>query len=198
MNYQRFNKVLIIDNFDSFTFLIADYFKQFGCDVNILRNNIDPISVKENFDLMVLSPGPSTPQKSNNLLKFIDIFINKKPILGICLGFQAILQYFGSKIEETTPVHGLKDFVFHDMKTIYNGLPSPIEIARYHSFAVSSIKDDFEISGKTNNDIIMSVRHKVLPIEGIQLHPESVLSSKNQIGKRIFSNIVFKHFSNCF
>ena len=198
MNNRRFNKVLIIDNFDSFTFLIADYFKQFGCDISIIRNNIDPKLVKEEFDLMVLSPGPSIPEKSNNLLSFIDLYIKQKPILGICLGYQAIMQYFGSKIEQITPVHGHKDLIYHDNKTIYNNLPSPIEIGRYHSLAVRSIPVEFEVSGRTKNNIIMSVRHKKLPIEGIQFHPESVLSSKNQIGKRIFSNIVFKQFSNCF
>jgi anthranilate synthase component 2 len=116
----------------------------------------------------------------------------------MCLGYQAIMEYFGAKLEQIEPVHGQPELIYHDKKTIYNGLPSPIKVGRYHSLAVKSIPLEFEVSGRTKSNIIMSVRHNTLPIEGIQYHPESVLSFYDQIDKRIFSNIVFKYFSNCF
>ena len=194
----RFKNILIVDNFDSFTFLIADYFKALNCKTTIVRNNISPKAALNDFDLLVLSPGPSTPKDSNYLFDYIDIYHSYKPILGMCLGYQAIMEYFGGELEEIDPVHGRAELIYHDKKTIYNGLSSPIKVGRYHSLAVKTIPDEFEVSGRTKSDIIMSVRHKTLPIEGIQYHPESVLSFHKQVGKRIFSNIVFKYFSNCF
>ena len=194
----RFNNVLIIDNFDSFTYLISDYLKSLGCNTLIVRNDILPSETIFDFDLLVLSPGPSSPKESNYLINYIDVYHLSKPILGMCLGYQAILEYFGAKLEQIEPVHGQSELIYHDKKTIYHGMTSPIKVGRYHSLAVKTIPLEFEVSGRTKSDIVMSVRHKTLPIEGIQFHPESVLSFYKQNDKRIFSNIVFKYFSNCF
>ncbi len=187
----KYQKVLIIDNFDSFTYNLVDYFKQLNCDVKVFRNNINPAALDEiDFDLLVLSPGPSVPKNAGNLFDIIKRFYQTKPIFGICLGLQALVEFFGGKLMFVPPQHGKEDKILTDQKTIYSGLSSVLNLARYHSLAAETVPDCFEISGKSQDGTVMSIRHKLLPIEAVQFHPESVLSMKDGAGMKIIKNVV--------
>lgn len=184
-------KILMIDNFDSFTYNIVDYFKQCACEVMVYRNTITPEVVeKEDFDLLVLSPGPSTPRNAGNLMKIIAHFVGKKPIFGICLGHQALVEHFGGTLKLIGPQHGKEDTIITDEKTIYTDLEATIQVARYHSLAADEVPACLQISARSGDGTVMSVRHKSLPIEGVQYHPESVLSMRNGAGMQIIRNVV--------
>lgn len=193
----KFQKILMIDNFDSFTYNLVDYFKVLGCEVKVYRNTVDPsVLEKEEFDLLVLSPGPSIPKNAGNLFDIIAKFHQSKPIFGICLGHQALIEFFGGELKFLTPKHGKADSIVHDGKSIYGGLPDTIEIARYHSLAAASVPDIFEISARSQDGTVMSIRHKSLPIEGVQYHPESVLSMKDDAGMTLIRNVVEGKFAS--
>lgn len=191
-----FKNILLIDNYDSFTYIIADYFKQFKCNVEIVRNDISPENASKDFDLLVLSPGPSRPKDSAYLLDYIDVYYSSKPILGICLGLHALVEYFGGTLKYINPIHGRSFIVNNDRKSIYTGINKEISVARYHSIGVDKVPEEFEVSGITNDNIIMSLRHRNLKIEGIQFHPESIMSINDRVGMNIFKNIVFKYFGH--
>jgi len=188
----KVSNVLMIDNFDSFTYILVDYFKQLNCQVRVVKNTIKVIEVDcYKYDLVVISPGPSEPSRSGNLLKLINKIHQRLPVFGVCLGLQALVEFFGGKIEKKNPQHGKKDEVWVDQQTIFEGLPSKIEIGRYHSLAAKKLSDCFEISSiSTSDQTIMGIRHKTLPIEAVQFHPESVLSMKSNVGFRIIENVV--------
>lgn len=183
--------VLMLDNFDSFTYNLVDFFRQLGCEVNVYRNTVDPETLAQlEFDLLVLSPGPSLPVHAGNMMRIIKRFYLEKPILGVCLGHQALIEFFGGSIANIAPVHGKAVTLQHDGRGIFSGLEQDCEVARYHSWAGDIIPSEFEISARSADGVIMGVRHKRLPIEGIQFHPESVLSMKNQAGMRMLRNVV--------
>ncbi|MCH8903650.1 MAG: anthranilate phosphoribosyltransferase [Bacteroidetes bacterium] len=188
---QEYKRILIIDNYDSFTYNLVDYFKRLNCEVEVFRNTIDPETLSnKSFDLLVLSPGPSVPKNAGNLFKIIELFYNTKPILGVCLGLQALVEFFGGSLKHVEPMHGKIDKVIHDQQSIFTGLTPNIEVARYHSLAVDNVPNNLVVSSRSQDGTIMSVRHKFLPIEGIQFHPESILSMKDDVGMKIIKNVI--------
>lgn len=184
-------KILLIDNFDSFTFNLVDYFKRYKCKVEIYRNNIPVKKVAEiNPDLIVMSPGPGNPEQAGNLLSIVKRYYTKYPMFGVCLGHQAIVQALGGTLRVLgEPYHGKQSLVTHDEKNIYKNLPNPIEVGRYHSLVGYDIPDCLEVTA-TVGRVVMGVRHKKYPVEGVQFHPESILSYKDNIGLRIIKNVI--------
>jgi len=172
--------VLIIDNYDSFVFNLAQYVGQAGVDPAVYRN--DAISI-DDIELMapshiIISPGPKSPPDagiSNNVIKS---FAGKIPILGVCLGHQCIGHVYGGRIERTRPVHGKSSSIYHDGRTIYSGVKNPFEAGRYHSLAIrtGTLSDSVVVSATTADGDIMGVRHRRFVVEGVQFHPESVLT----------------------
>jgi len=183
--------ILILDNLDSFTYNLVDFFRQLGCKVKVYRNTADPEAIaQEHFDLLVLSPGPSVPRNAGNLMRVIGRFYQTKPILGVCLGHQALIEFFGGTLANIAPVHGKSVPIQHDGRGIFTGLEQDCRVARYHSWAGDVIPPELEVSARSHDGTVMAVRHKRLPIEGIQFHPESVLSMKNQVGMQMLRNVV--------
>ena len=196
MTSRYFKKILVIDNFDSFTFNLVDYFKQLNCTVEVYRNDLDINLIKKiNPDLIVISPGPSIPKNAGNLMSLIDKYHQTYPFFGVCLGHEAFIEYFGGSLKFVKPVHGKFNEIKHDGKTIFTELKNPFAGGRYHSLAGDKIPDCFEISA-TYDDIVMGIRHKKYPIEGVQFHPESILTMKNNSGFKMIKNIVEKKFAN--
>ena len=178
--------LLMIDNYDSFTYNLVQYFGELGQDVVVHRN--DQISVSEiqklNPQYIVISPGPCTPNEAGISLELIEKLAGKYPILGVCLGFQAIVQSFGGKIIGAQKImHGKVSPVHHTSKSVFKGLKNPLNATRYHSLVAEkeSLPDFFEVTAWTNKESgeieeIMGVRHTNYPIEGVQFHPESILT----------------------
>lgn len=186
--YQR---ILMIDNQDSFTYNIVDYLRQLGCQVVIYRNSASPEALEaEDFDLLILSPGPSVPSQAGNLMAIIERFHTRKPIFGICLGLQALVEFFGGSLQFVAPVHGKSGRVIHDGRSIYTGLPQELQMGRYHSLAADQMPSVLEVTARTPEGIVMSIRHKQLPIEAVQFHPESVLSMRQDAGFALLRNVV--------
>tara|TARA_R110002050_G_scaffold9504_1_gene32982 strand:- start:117720 stop:118298 length:579 start_codon:yes stop_codon:yes gene_type:complete len=180
--------LLMIDNYDSFTYNLVQYFGELGADVQVHRN--DKITIEEiealNPEKIVLSPGPCTPNEAGVSLDVIKHFAGKKPILGVCLGHQAIGQAFGGEIIHARQImHGKTSPVFHKNVGVFGGLNNPIIATRYHSLVINknALPGCFEVTAWTQSedgslDEIMGVRHKTLPIEGVQFHPESILTEQ--------------------
>ena len=192
----QFQKICIIDNFDSFTFNLVDYFRQLDCDVEVYRNDVAVEKIEEvNPDLLVLSPGPSIPKKAGNLMAIIAAYEKKYPIFGVCLGHEALIEHFGGSLKLVKPVHGKSTMMDHDGKTIFTGLENPFLGGRYHSLAANEVPDCFEVSA-TSDDICMAIRHHTLPIESVQFHPESILTMKGDNGFNMIENVVEGRFAN--
>jgi anthranilate synthase/aminodeoxychorismate synthase-like glutamine amidotransferase len=173
-------KILLIDNYDSFTYNLYHYLIQAGAtEVLVKRNDeisIDEIS-KSNFSAIVLSPGPCSPNEAGICLDVIKNFQKKLPILGVCLGHQAIGQAFGSKVIKTHPMHGKISEITHNGKNLFQNLPSPLKVTRYHSLIIDSCPKGFQVSATTKDDnIIMAIANDDLKIYGVQFHPESIAS----------------------
>jgi anthranilate synthase/aminodeoxychorismate synthase-like glutamine amidotransferase len=183
-------KVLVIDNYDSFTFNLVQLLGKFNCKISIKRN--DEISIGEIItakpDKILISPGPKKPEDSRISLLIIKELSSTIPTLGVCLGHQAIALNFGGKvIKALHPVHGKTSEILHDNKTIFKQIPQNFNAMRYHSLIVAkdSLPDELEISAQTEDGIIMAIRHKNFPVEGIQFHPESILT---EYGSKIIAN----------
>lgn len=179
--------LLVIDNFDSFTYNLVQYFGQLGEEQCVYRNNA--ITVEEalelNPDRVMISPGPCSPTEAGVSLDMIAAFAGKKPILGVCLGHQSIGQYFGGKVVRADRLmHGKTSPVTHRDTYIFKGLPNPIEATRYHSLLVerASLPDCLEITAETDQGEIMGLAHKSLPIWGVQFHPESIATDNGGPG----------------
>jgi anthranilate synthase component 2 len=185
-------KVVVIDNYDSFVYNLVHYLEALNCEVTVLRNDRFQLEVLEDFDKILLSPGPGIPDEAGLLKEVIKMYAKSKPILGVCLGQQAIGEVFGGTITNLNSVfHGVAttaNVVVRD-ESLFRGLENPIEIGRYHSWVVSN--NDFpsvlEITSVDEHGQIMSLRHKEYDIKGVQFHPESVLTPK---GKQIIKNWV--------
>jgi para-aminobenzoate synthetase component II len=184
--------LVLIDNYDSFTFNLVQYLGELGQEVRVVRN--DQITVDEVLALtpshVVISPGPCTPDQAGISLAAIRRCAGVLPILGVCLGHQAIGQAFGGKVVRAREVvHGKTSKVFHDERGVFAGLPNPFEATRYHSLVVerSSLPDCLEITAKTWDEEIMGLRHRSLPVEGVQFHPESFLTA---VGKDLLRNFL--------
>ena len=178
--------LLLIDNYDSFTYNLAQYLRQLGQEVRVERN--DALTVDAVLDLgpdvVVISPGPCTPNEAGISLDVVGALAGKVPLFGVCLGHQAIGQAFGARIVRAPKVmHGKVSKIFHDEKGVFAGLPNPLEATRYHSLVIApdTLPDELEVTAKTWNDEIMGVRHRdyvgtPTPIEAVQFHPESIMS----------------------
>ena len=184
--------LLIIDNYDSFTYNLVQYLGELGEDVRVYRN--DKITLGQIEDLhpsrIVISPGPCTPKEAGISVDTIRGFGGKIPILGVCLGHQSLaVAYGGEVIRAPRLMHGKTSPITHDGKTIYRSLPSPFEATRYHSLIVNRVNlpDCFEISAETAEGEIMGIRHKTLGVEGVQFHPESILTT---VGKDLLRNFL--------
>ncbi len=184
--------IAMIDNYDSFTYNLVQYLKMLGTDVLVFRNNqftIDEISLKNPAGI-VISPGPGRPDGAGETLSVIKNFSGKKPVLGICLGHQSIAAAFGGKIIEAKKImHGKTSMITADGKHIYNGIKKPFQAMRYHSLAVcrKTLPGCFEITSQTNDGEIMGLRHKTHPTQGMQFHPESIMTP---VGKRLLRNFL--------
>ncbi len=179
-------KILVIDNYDSFTFNLVQQIGKFAPDIIVRRN--DKITTAEiekiNPDKIVISPGPGRPEDSKISLDVIKHFGNRKPILGVCLGHQAIGYIFGAKIVNAPVLmHGKVSMIEHDKKTIFNGLKQNFDAGRYHSLVIDNaeVPEMLEVTARTADGTIMGVRHKQFPIEGIQFHPESILTKDGDL-----------------
>ena len=184
--------ILMIDNYDSFTFNLVQYLGELGHELLVKRN--DEITLSEievlNPDFLMISPGPCSPNEAGISLEAIEYFAGKIPIFGVCLGHQSIGQAFGGNVIRADKLmHGKTSEMHHDGRTIFKGLDNPFTATRYHSLIVekSSLPDCFEISAWTAEDEIMAIRHKSLPIEGVQFHPESIMTS---YGKEMLKNFI--------
>ena len=184
--------LLVIDNYDSFTYNLVQYLGELGQQVRVVRN--DEIAAAEIGALapthIVISPGPCTPNEAGISLETIKLWAGKIPIFGVCLGHQSIGQAFGGKIVRAARVmHGKTSKIFHDEKGAFAGLPNPFEATRYHSLLIerASVPDCLEVTAKTWDEEIMAVRHKTLAVEGVQFHPESFLTTS---GKALLRNFL--------
>mgnify|MGYP003604421139 CR=1 FL=1 len=183
-------KVLIIDNYDSFTYNLVHYLEELNCEVMVLRNDEFELNELEKHDNIILSPGPGIPSESGALLDVIKTYASTKNILGICLGQQAIGEVFGGNlINLNTVYHGIASTITQlvDDETLFSNLPISFEVGRYHSWAINPIDfpEELEITSVSENGEIMSIRHKKYRVKGVQFHPESILTPH---GKTILSN----------
>ena len=185
-------RLLLIDNYDSFTYNLVQAFLVLGADVRVYRN--DAITVSEALALapthLCISPGPGTPYDAGVSMDMIRAFAGKVPVLGVCLGHQSIVEVFGGKVVRAGRLmHGKTSIVRHDGRTLFEGLPEPCEVGRYHSLIANpgSLPVDLEVSGQTPEGEIMGVRHRSLMVEGVQFHPESILTPE---GPRLMQNFL--------
>ena len=194
--------VVMIDNFDSFTYNLVDYLKQTGARVTVFRNTTSIEAITQaKPDILVYSPGPGNPQQAGNLLQYITYFSSPEslvPQFGVCLGMQAMAEAFGgSLLVLDNPMHGKSSLIQHDGKGVFTDITNPMEVGRYHSLAVKNMPTDFEVSAScedaTDNGtetVVMAMRHLRLPIAGVQFHPESVLTFKDKAGLTMINNLV--------
>lgn len=187
--------IVMIDNYDSFTYNLVQFVGELGEELKVYRN--DRITVEEIEqlapDYIMISPGPCTPNEAGVSLNVIRHFAGKIPILGVCLGHQSIGQVFGGKvIRAERLMHGKTSEVYHDGKTIFEGIPSPFTAARYHSLIVEeeTLPPVLEVTARTAEGEIMGIRHKEYPVEGVQFHPESIIT---QHGKKLLQNFLLAY-----
>ncbi|MCI0490333.1 MAG: aminodeoxychorismate/anthranilate synthase component II [Blastocatellia bacterium] len=184
--------ILVIDNYDSFTYNLVQYLGELGAKVDVYRN--DSLTVEQMRELkperLVISPGPGVPDDAGITLAAVRCFSGKIPVLGVCLGHQAIGQAFGGRIVQAPVLmHGKTSEICHDSQTIFRGIPYRFKATRYHSLIVEreSLPDELEVSATTPEGVIMGLRHRKLPIEGVQFHPESVMT---EYGKQMIENFL--------
>jgi anthranilate synthase/aminodeoxychorismate synthase-like glutamine amidotransferase len=179
--------VLVLDNYDSFTYNLVQYLGELGADVEVMRNDVDELLEREP-DRLIVSPGPCTPNEAGLSMRAVRRFGERgTPVLGVCLGHQSLAQEFGGRVVRGEPVHGKTAEMEHDGRTIYAGLESPLVVGRYHSLVVDSdgLPGELEVSARAG-DVIMGLRHRELPVEGVQFHPESVLTPRGKLMLRNF------------
>ena len=184
--------ILMIDNYDSFTYNLVQYMGELGAELEVYRNDqITPEEIEQrNPRRIVISPGPCTPSKAGISKDVVRRFAGKIPLLGVCLGHQSVAEAFGGEIIKAKKImHGKTSMIRHDGKTIFKGLPDPFEATRYHSLVVNrkTLPDCFEITAESDDGEIMGIRHKELAVEGVQFHPESILTIH---GKDLLKNFI--------
>jgi len=184
--------ILVIDNYDSFTFNLVQYLGEMGQELKVFRNDAITLETIETLAprRIVISPGPGRPEDSGIIIQAIQRFSGKMPILGVCLGHQAIGAAFGGDVVSAPSImHGKTSDIFHDGRTIFSGLPSPFRATRYHSLVISpeTLPDCLEVSARTQDGVIMGLRHREWLVEGVQFHPESILTD---VGMKLLSNFV--------
>ena len=183
--------ILVVDNYDSFVFNLVQYLAQLGAECTVVRNDQVEASKAANYDGVLISPGPGTPDKAGVSIPMIRFCAEHSiPLFGVCLGHQAIGEAFGATVSRAPELlHGKTSVVNHNGKGVMTNLPSPFTATRYHSLAVEreTVPDELEITGETESGVIMALRHKSLPIEGVQFHPESVLTEH---GHKMLANFL--------
>jgi len=183
-------KVLVIDNYDSFTYNLVQYLGELGAEVAVVRNDVAdvPELLDRGADRLVISPGPCTPAEAGTSTEAARVFPEAGiPTLGVCLGHQAMVEAFGGRTIRGDPIHGKDAEISHDGKGVFRGLPSPLRAGRYHSLVADpDLPSELELSGSLG-DVVMAVRHRSLPAEGVQFHPESVLTPR---GKELLRNFL--------
>ncbi len=184
--------IVVIDNYDSFTYNLVQYLQELGAEVEVYRNDritVEGIAARLP-ESIVLSPGPKTPDQAGITLETVRTFSGKLPILGVCLGHQAIGQAFGGRVVRAPSLmHGKTSRIAHDGRTIFRGLENPFEATRYHSLVIApdSVPAELEVSARTEDGVVMGLRHRRHPTEGVQFHPESVLTGE---GKKLLNNFL--------
>ncbi|MDH3606383.1 MAG: aminodeoxychorismate/anthranilate synthase component II [Acidimicrobiia bacterium] len=174
-------KVLVVDNYDSFTFNLVQYLGELGADPMVVRN--DELTVAEatalSPDRLVISPGPGTPVDTGYSRDYLRELSPTIPTLGVCLGHQAIVDVYGGSVEAApAPRHGKTSEITHDGEGVFVGLSNPLVATRYHSLAATNVGDDLVVSARSEDGVVQGVRHKTLPIEGVQFHPESIMTAE--------------------
>lgn len=192
------SRLLMLDNYDSFTYNLVQYCQEFSVDVEIVRNDAFSAEklIKDDFSFYMISPGPASPNEAGCSLELVkECAKAKKPLLGVCLGHQSIAQAFGGKIVRAKiPMHGKLSWINTDGQGVFSNLPSRIQVTRYHSLIVDRdlMPKDFVVSAWTDDGEIMGIRHKYLSIEGVQFHPEAVLT---EFGKKMIENFLMNSFN---
>jgi anthranilate synthase/aminodeoxychorismate synthase-like glutamine amidotransferase len=182
-------RVAVIDNYDSFTYNLVQYLAELGAEPVVFRNDEVAVEALRDFDALVVSPGPGTPADAGISVEAIRALTGVMPVLGVCLGNQALAEAFGGKVVRHQPVHGKTSQVRHDGAAPFEGLPDGFEATRYHSLVVeeSSLPAELEVSARTDDGVVMALRHREQPTFGVQFHPESVLTGE---GKRLLTNFL--------
>lgn len=190
---RKHEKLLLIDNYDSFTYNIVQYLGELGTETTVWRNDKFAMSDVEELapEAIVISPGPGTPAQAGNTMEVIRRFGSRIPILGVCLGHQAIAQVYGGSVVPAGQVmHGRTSAVQHDGSGIFTGIPSPVTVTRYHSLVTEDIPDELSVNAWTEDDgqrVVMGLRHREHPVWGVQFHPESILSEQ---GREMLDNFL--------
>jgi para-aminobenzoate synthetase component 2 len=178
-------RILVVDNYDSFVFNLVQYLQQLGADCTVFRNDEVQANAASDYDGVLISPGPGTPEEAGVSIAMIEYCAEHSiPLFGVCLGHQAIGVAFGATVSRAPELlHGKTSQVHHTGAGVFKSLPTPFTATRYHSLAVepATIGKDLEVTGKTESGVVMSMRHKTLPIEGVQFHPESVLTEHGHL-----------------
>jgi len=179
--------ILLIDNFDSFTYNLVDYFGRLGCECHVVRNNVPLADLrKKEFYAMVISPGPEIPSRAGMLMEAIDYYHDKIPILGVCLGHQALGEYFGARLDHALrPMHGKISRIFTRDKLLFHKMPYSFNVVRYNSLVLKDLPPVLKETAKTAEGENMAFRHVSLPIAGVQFHPEAALT---EYGLRMMQN----------
>jgi anthranilate synthase/aminodeoxychorismate synthase-like glutamine amidotransferase len=183
-------RVLVLDNYDSFTYNLVQYLGELGAEVEVVRNDhatVDELLIR-GHDRVIVSPGPCTPNEAGISLEAVKRFPQANiPTLGVCLGHQALVQAWGGNVIRHEPIHGKTTVIEHDGKTIFRGLTDPLEVGRYHSLVADPALPEVLERSAFGGDVVMAVRHRELPAEGVQFHPESVLTEQ---GKELLGNFL--------
>jgi len=183
-------RVLVLDNYDSFTYNLVQYLGELGAEIEVVRNDhatVDELLVR-GYDRVIVSPGPCTPNEAGISLEAVRRFpLAKIPTLGVCLGHQALVQAWGGKVIQHQPVHGKTTSIEHDGRTIFRGLREPLEVGRYHSLVADPDLPEVLERSAYGGQVVMAVRHRELPAEGVQFHPESVLTEQ---GRELLRNFL--------
>ena len=188
--------ILVIDNYDSFTYNLVQYLGELGAEMSVRRNDevtLDEIERDLRPEKILISPGPGEPKDAGVSRAVIERFAGRVPVFGVCLGHQAIGEVFGGRVVRAPlPVHGKPAEIEHDGRTLFRGLPQKFKAGRYHSLVVerASLPACLEVSATTGDDLIMGLRHRELDVEGVQFHPESILTTE---GKRLLANFLNSH-----
>jgi len=173
-------RILVIDNYDSFVFNLVQYLEQLGAECTVVRNDSIPVSAADDFDGILISPGPGTPEAAGISIEMIKRSAEiKKPLLGVCLGHQALAVAYGATVDRAPELlHGKTSQISHDASGVFANLPSPFTATRYHSLAIreETLPSELVVTGRSESGVVMAIRHATLPIHGVQFHPESVLN----------------------
>ncbi|MFC6704732.1 aminodeoxychorismate/anthranilate synthase component II [Flexivirga alba] len=182
-------KILVIDNYDSFVFTIVGYLQQLGAETTVVRNDAITAAGGEGYDGVLISPGPGTPEEAGVSTAMIEACAQREqPMFGVCLGHQALGVVYGATVDRAPELlHGKTSRIVHEGVGVLEGLPTPFTATRYHSLAIESgtVPDELEVTGRTDSGVIMAIRHRTLPLHGVQFHPESVLTEG---GHRMLAN----------